>query len=67
VARPIVRLKPEGCSGPPHHRGTRRGGSLTGASLAEHKLAGSMGRRGTPYDNAKAESFMKTLVSERNH
>src|SRR3954453_14198106 len=25
--------------------------------LAEHKLAGSMGRRGNPYDNAKAESF----------
>ena len=29
--------------------------------LAEHKLAGSMGRRGNPYDSAKAESFMKTL------
>ena len=32
--------------------------------LAEHKLAGSMGRRGNPYDNAKAESFMKTLKVE---
>src|SRR5262245_60115306 len=26
--------------------------------------AGSMGRRGNPYDNAKAESFMKTLKVE---
>src|SRR4051812_41384101 len=32
--------------------------------LADHKLAGSMGRRGNPYDNAKAESFMKTLKVE---
>src|SRR3954462_14090062 len=32
--------------------------------LAEHKLAGSMGHRGNPYDNAKAESFMKTLKVE---
>ena len=24
-------------------------------------LVGSMGRRGNPYDKAKAESFMKTL------
>src|SRR4051795_7891366 len=32
--------------------------------LAHHKLAGSMGRRGNPYDNAKAESFMKTLKVE---
>jgi transposase InsO family protein len=32
--------------------------------LADYGLAGSMGRRGNPYDNAKAESFMKTLKVE---
>ena len=32
--------------------------------LARHGLRGSMGRRGNPYDNAKAESFMKTLKVE---
>ena len=32
--------------------------------LAEHGLLGSMGRRRNPYDNAKAESFMKTLKIE---
>ena len=32
--------------------------------LAVHKLVGSMSRRGNPYDNAKAESFMKTLKVE---
>jgi putative transposase len=26
--------------------------------LADHGLVGSMGRRGNPFDNAKAESFM---------
>jgi transposase InsO family protein len=26
-----------------------------------------MGRRGNPYDNAKAESFMKTLKVEADH
>lgn len=32
--------------------------------LAAHDLIGSMSRRGNPYDNAKAESFMKTLKAE---
>jgi putative transposase len=32
--------------------------------LATHGLAGSMSCRGNPYDNAKAESFMKTLKVE---
>ncbi|MBC8090691.1 MAG: transposase [Pseudonocardia sp.] len=32
--------------------------------LAEQGLTGSMGRRGNPYENAKAESFMKTLKVE---
>ena len=32
--------------------------------MVEHGLVGSMGRRGNPYDNAKAESFMKTLKVE---
>jgi putative transposase len=32
--------------------------------LREHGLIGSMGRRGNPYDNAEAESLMKTLKVE---
>ena len=35
--------------------------------LAAHELRGSMGRRGNPYDNARAESFMKTLKHEEVH
>jgi putative transposase len=34
------------------------------SELDKHGLKGSMGRRGNPYDNAKAESFMKTLKVE---
>jgi putative transposase len=32
--------------------------------LAANGLVGSMGRRGNPYDNVKAESFRKTLKVE---
>jgi putative transposase len=32
--------------------------------LQEHKIQISMSRRGNPYDNAQAESFMKTLKYE---
>jgi putative transposase len=32
--------------------------------LADHGLVGSMSRRGNPYDNGKAESFMKTIKCE---
>ena len=32
--------------------------------LAEHGFVGSMSRRGNPYDNPQAESFMKTLKVE---
>jgi putative transposase len=32
--------------------------------LADHDIAVSMSRPGNPYDNAKAESFMKTLKYE---
>lgn len=37
---------------------------LYGETLSRSGLIGSMGRRGNPYDNAKAESFMKTLKIE---
>ena len=32
--------------------------------LADNGLFGSMSRRGNPYDNAKVESFIKTLKVE---
>src|SRR5262245_18672616 len=34
------------------------------ACLAQHAIQASMSRVGNPYDNAKAESFMKTLKQE---
>jgi len=57
------RSPPAGCI---HHsdRGSQYAAGAYRKVLAEHKLAGSMGRRGNPYDNAKAESFMKTLKVE---
>src|SRR5262245_26181862 len=59
-----------GCRAPPpgciHHsdRGSQYAAEDYRAQLAAHGLRGSMGRRGNPYDNAKAESFMKTLKVE---
>lgn len=49
-----------------HHsdRGSQYASEIYRALLAAHGLVGSMSRRGNPYDNAKAESFMKTLKVE---
>ena len=57
------RKPPPGCI---HHsdRGRQYAAEDYRAELAKHGLSGSMGRRGNPYDNAKAESFMKTLKVE---
>ena len=54
------RQPPAGCI---HHsdRGSQYAAEDYRAELEKHGLKGSMGRRGNPYDNAKAESFMKTL------
>jgi putative transposase len=58
-----IRNPPRGCV---HHsdRGSQYASEDYRAVLREHGLKGSMGRRGNPYDNAKAESFMKTLKVE---
>ncbi len=57
------RKPPPGCV---HHsdRGRQYAAEDYRAELAKNGLRGSMGRRGNPYDNAKAESFMKTLKVE---
>jgi putative transposase len=57
------RAPPPGCI---HHsdRGSQYAADDYRAELAKCGLQGSMGRRGNPYDNAKAESFMKTLKVE---
>ena len=49
-----------------HHsdRGSQYASEVYRELLATHGLTGSMSRRGNPYDNAKAESFMKTLKVE---
>jgi putative transposase len=49
-----------------HHsdRGSPYASEVYRKLLADHGLVGSMGRRGNPYDNPKAESFMKTLKVE---
>ncbi|RZN13439.1 hypothetical protein CWO90_45000 [Bradyrhizobium sp. Leo121] len=57
------RNPPPGCV---HHsdRGSQYAAQLYRDALVAHGVVGSMGRRGNPYDNAKAESFMKTLKIE---
>jgi putative transposase len=57
------RRPPTGCL---HHsdRGSQYAAQAYREALAAQGLVGSMGRRGNPYDNAKAESFMKTLKVE---
>jgi putative transposase len=60
----IERRRPRpGCV---HHsdRGSQYASRIYRDLLADHAIVGSMGRRGNPYDNAKAESFMKTLKVE---
>lgn len=49
-----------------HHsdRGTQYACRDYAARLEQHDIAASMSRVGNPYDNAKAESFMKTLKQE---
>jgi putative transposase len=49
-----------------HHsdRGAQYAAQPYRDELETHGLVGSMGRRGNPYDNGKAESFMKTLKCE---
>ena len=58
-----ARQPPKGCI---HHsdRGSQYTSEVYRGLLTDHGLVGSMGRRGNPYDNAKAESFMKTLKVE---
>src|SRR5215831_5454643 len=58
-----ARQPPRGCI---HHsdRGLQYACEAYRKLLAEHGFVGSMCRRGNPYDNAKAESFIKTLKVE---
>lgn len=49
-----------------HHsdRGVQYAAHAYRQCLSDHGIRGSMSRRGNPYDNAQAESFMKTLKHE---
>lgn len=59
----VDRLPPEGLI---HHsdRGSQYAAKAYRERLDLHGIRGSMSRKGNPYDNAKAESFMKTLKHE---
>ena len=45
-------------------RGSQYASAHSQRLLAQHGITCSMSRRGNPYDNAQAESFMKTLKYE---
>jgi len=49
-----------------HHsdRGIQYASSEYGKVLDQHRIVASMSRLGNPWDNAKCESFMKTLKQE---
>lgn len=55
-----ARQRPEGCV---HHsdRRSQYASEIYRQLFTDNGFRGSMSRRGNPYDNAKAESFMKTL------
>src|SRR5262249_51112409 len=55
--------KPAAAHGCNHHKdgGSQHAPEVYRSLLADHWLVGSMGGRGNPFDNAKAESFMKAL------
>ena len=58
-----VRRPPAGCV---HHsdRGSQYADEIYRQLLAENGLVGSMGRRGNPYDNAKAERYLSPAQFE---
>jgi transposase InsO family protein len=60
--------QPAAAQGLYHHsdRGSQYAAEDYHTELEKHGLRGSMARRGNPYDNAKAESFMKTLKWRRS-
>jgi putative transposase len=63
--RALAGRKPEPASLIHHSdRGVQYASTEYRQRLADHDIAVSMSRPGNPYDNAKAESFMKTLKAE---
>jgi transposase InsO family protein len=56
----------DGAARPIHHsdRGVQYASTDYVSCLQQHGISISMSRKGNPYDNAKAESFMKTLKHE---
>jgi putative transposase len=65
IASPSADRKPKPASLIHHSdRGVQYASTEYRQRLADHDIAVSMSRPGNPYDNAKAESFMKTLKTE---